>query len=144
MATDEDMAIRFYNLGDAADLAEQLVAILESPRLEHQMRIAQLCAGVEMTMSHRGLNYLRWFKLNSCKKVICKAAMDCAESWHSWLAGLRARETSPALSLPAQRFPRNGTALGNCDGLEPARSYVDMATFAHPFSGRQSKPPERS
>jgi Tfp pilus assembly pilus retraction ATPase PilT len=70
MAADEDMAIRFYKVGDAEDLAEQLIAILQSHDLERQMAEHNFAAGVEMTMTHVVGNYLRWFKLNQCKQVI--------------------------------------------------------------------------
>ena len=142
MGTDEDMAIRFYKIGDAEDLAEHLIAILNSPELEHQMALHNFEAGVEMTMATVVTNYLRWFKLNSCKKVICESVRLAERRRGSWLAGLRPREPQPAMSLPIRRLPRNGTGLGNCDELEPARSYVDMVNFADTFSGRQSKPPE--
>ena len=41
MAADEDMAINFYKVGDATDLANQLVGILQSPeqQLEWQSTI---------------------------------------------------------------------------------------------------------
>jgi glycosyltransferase involved in cell wall biosynthesis len=39
MAADEDMAVSFYKVGDEADLADQLVAILEST--EQQRRMAE-------------------------------------------------------------------------------------------------------
>ena len=37
MAADEDMAIDFYKVGDAVDLADKLVAILQSPEQQRQM-----------------------------------------------------------------------------------------------------------
>jgi glycosyltransferase involved in cell wall biosynthesis len=73
MAADEDMAIRFYKVGDAKDLAEQLIAILESAELEQQMAMHNYSAGLEMTMTHVVGNYLRWFKLNKCKEAIRSA-----------------------------------------------------------------------
>ncbi len=38
MAMDEDMAIRFYKVGDSNDLAEQLITILQSPEMQRQMQ----------------------------------------------------------------------------------------------------------
>lgn len=67
MAADEDMAILFYRLGDANDLAEQLIAILQSPALEHEMAEHNFAAGLEMTMSNVVSNYLRWFELHRFK-----------------------------------------------------------------------------
>jgi len=70
MATNEHMAIRFYRAGNAIDLAEQLVAILESPQMEHQMAMMNFEAGLEMTMGSIVSNHLRWFELDRCKKAI--------------------------------------------------------------------------
>lgn len=70
MAADEDMAIRFYKLGDADELAEQLIAILDSPQLERHMAEHNFAAGVEMTMSSVVNNYLRWFELHRCKRAV--------------------------------------------------------------------------
>jgi glycosyltransferase involved in cell wall biosynthesis len=70
MAADEDMAIRFYKLGDANELAEQLIAILDSPQLERQMAEHNFAAGVEMTMTSVVNNYLRWFELHRCKRAV--------------------------------------------------------------------------
>ena len=73
MATDENMAIRFYKVGDAADLAKQLIAILSSHKLEKEMAEQNYAAGVEMTMTNVVNNYLRWFHLHRCKKAISNA-----------------------------------------------------------------------
>ena len=70
MAKDEDMAIRFYKLGDADNLADQITTILESEELEHEMAEHNFSAGVEMTMSHVVGNYLRWFELHRHKKKL--------------------------------------------------------------------------
>ena len=74
----------------AADLAEQLIAILQSPELQHQMAQHNFAAGLEMTMTSVVKNYLRWFELNRCKKVICKA-QDC-QTELAFLAGRSTRE----------------------------------------------------
>jgi glycosyltransferase involved in cell wall biosynthesis len=73
MAEDENMAIRFHRVGDADHLAEQLIAILESPELERQMAEQNFEAGIEMTMSHVVGNYLRWFELNRHKRALSGA-----------------------------------------------------------------------
>jgi glycosyltransferase involved in cell wall biosynthesis len=73
MAADEDMAIRFFKAGDAPDLAEQLITILQSPELERQMARHNFASGIEMTMTNVVGNYLRWFELNRCKRAIGRA-----------------------------------------------------------------------
>lgn len=73
MALAEDMAVRFYPVGSASELAGQLIGILESPALEREMAERNFRAGVEMTMTKVVGNYLRWFRLNMCKKAIRNA-----------------------------------------------------------------------
>ena len=70
MAIDEDMAVSFYNTGDANDLAEQLIRILGSPELQQSMAEHNYAAGVRMTMTSVIRHYLRWFELQRCKKAI--------------------------------------------------------------------------
>lgn len=70
MATDEEMAVRFYRRRDPKDLASQLVTILQSPELQRSMAQRNYAAGVQMTMASVVRNYLRWFELHRCKKAI--------------------------------------------------------------------------
>lgn len=70
MVTDEGMAVRFYEVGNATDLAQQLVRILQSPELERKMAIQNFSAGVQMTMSNVIRGYLRWFRLHKTKRTI--------------------------------------------------------------------------
>ena len=70
MATDDDMAILFYKIGDPADLAEKVVAVLESPELQRQMSEYNYEAGIQMTMATVTRNYLRWFELHQYKRSI--------------------------------------------------------------------------
>ena len=76
MAESEDLAIRFYTVGDAVDLAEQLSAVLRSPKLERAMALQNYAAGVEMNITQVVSNYLRWFELIKCKQKL----RDCRES----------------------------------------------------------------
>ena len=69
MALDEDMAMRFYKIGDAVDLADQLVTILQSPELQRSMSEQNFAAGLQMTMATVVRNYLRWFELNRYKEA---------------------------------------------------------------------------
>ncbi len=75
MAEDEDMAVRFYRIGDAADLAEQIVTILQSPALEREMAMQNYAAGLQMTMTSVVRNYVRWFALYRAKRSIGKAGL---------------------------------------------------------------------
>jgi glycosyltransferase involved in cell wall biosynthesis len=70
MAADEEMAISFYETGHAADLADKLARVLESP--EHQRRMAEqnFSAAVRMTMPNVVRHYLRWFELAERKRAL--------------------------------------------------------------------------
>ncbi|HEY0794356.1 MAG TPA: glycosyltransferase [Acidisarcina sp.] len=70
MASDNDMAIVFFKTGDAADLAEKLLTVLESPGLQRQMAEHNYQAGVQMTMAAVARNYLRWFELHKFKRTL--------------------------------------------------------------------------
>ena len=75
MASDEEMAVNFYKIGDASDLADQIVSILQSPERELRMAERNYAAGVKMSMGSVVSNYLRWFELNKCKRDISNAAV---------------------------------------------------------------------
>lgn len=85
MAQEEDMAIRFYEIGNARDLADQLVTILQSQELQRQMALHNFNAGTEMTMASVVRNYLRWFELNKCKHAV--RAGGFSSPYPAWLRG---------------------------------------------------------
>lgn len=145
MAADENMAILFHKVGDAAQLAEQLVAILQSPELERQMAAQNFAAGVEMTMTNVVANYLRWFELNRSKKAISNATGRLARG-RSGLAGPRVSDlssswdTSTPSHLPASMpsFLADGDARSSPLGLEPAGQYSGMDHFAASYAENHS------
>src|ERR1700676_3871696 len=75
MASDEDMAVNFYKVGNAADLASQLTAILQSPQQQRQMAEQNFSAAIQMTLPSVVRNYLRWFELNRCKKAVASSPL---------------------------------------------------------------------
>jgi hypothetical protein len=128
MAVDEGMAARFYKIGDPADLAEQLVTILESPALQRQMAEQNYAAGVQMSMASVVGNYLRWFEINKCKRALQTAGVP----------GLRRRRSLSSLSnregLLNWMFPSDFSgAAGNSamihDGLERFGNDLQSADF---------------
>src|SRR5580700_3222697 len=70
MASDEDMAVNFYKVGDATDLAGQLTEILRSQEQQRRMAEQNFSAAIQMTLPSVVRNYLRWFELNRCKKAV--------------------------------------------------------------------------
>lgn len=98
MASDEDMAIRFYECGNANDLADQISAILLSPELEREMAEHNFVAGIEMTITNVVNNYLRWFRLNKAKRDI---------SSRSLLLSPATLRTDDAVSRPSPEWQRH-------------------------------------
>jgi len=130
MVADEDMAARFYKVGNADDLADQLVAILQSPGLQRQMAHHNFAAGVEMTMTTVVKNYLRWFELNRCKREIRDAGLF-RERRRKWLRSLRSRDASPQWDLHPDLFaPR----LQSDNGFEPPPEYAQLEPCPDPFT----------
>jgi len=101
MAENEDLAIRFYKVGDAGDLAEQLAAVLRSPKLERAMAQQNFAAGVEMNITQVVSNYLRWFELNKCKRLL----RDCKESLRPRFSLDGLRERGPVSLQPGDSAP---------------------------------------
>lgn len=137
MVSDENMAARFYPIGDATSLAQQLVSILQSPELQREMSEHNFAAGVAMTMESVIRNYLRWFELNRCKKAMRSNAIFSNErgSWSSWknyvLPGL-----GSALRVGALANGENGA---NRRFSENARQPALSADFERSFIKRKSK-----
>jgi hypothetical protein len=74
------MAVRFYQVGDAGDLASQLITVLRSTELQRSMAQQNFAAGLEMTIGKVVRNYLRWFELNKCKKALANSP-GYQEAW---------------------------------------------------------------
>src|SRR5580658_9456469 len=119
MAADEDMAIDFYKVGDAADLADKLVAILKSPEQQRQMSEHNFSAAMQMTMSSVVHNYLRWFELKRCKKAIGPAPLF--PGWRTFWrrnAFSRADEFSAGQTLRSDLLAK-GEEINNSRGGQP-------------------------
>jgi glycosyltransferase involved in cell wall biosynthesis len=85
MAADEDMAVNFYRVGDAADLADKLVTILQSPEQQCRMAEQNFSSAIQMTMPSVVRNYLRWFELKKYRKAMASSAWSSGWSpfWRS-------------------------------------------------------------
>jgi len=121
MVDDEGMAVRFYRPGDAADLAEQLIAILQSPELEYQMSEQNFIAGLEMMIGNVVNNYLRWFSLQRCLRKLHQTGVR----------EKRGRQAnSPRLTLDTARKVqhRNSHHMHQSGGLDEFRNAQLMDT----------------
>ncbi|MBV9609303.1 MAG: glycosyltransferase [Acidobacteria bacterium] len=70
MATDEELAIDFYQTGNAPDLANRIVELIQSPERQRQMAEQNFSAALRMTMPQIIRQYLRSFDLHQKAKVL--------------------------------------------------------------------------
>ena len=125
MGADEDMSIRFYKVGDSADLANQLITVLRSPELQRSMGRQNFAAGLEMTIGSVVRNYLRWFELNKYKK-----ALRASEEKGTWLRSLFSRRV---------RMDGSAALVKNAEGIdslgrESAGSSAQPIDFVDPLT----------
>ena len=128
MASDEDMAIRFYEVGNARDLANQIIAILESPELEHQMAEHNFAAGMEMTMGNVVNNYLRWFRLNNCKRTLRSSGIPSSLDGDG--AG-DTREASPEWELKPDLIHQHEEQMDQLPGVSTMQSESASRSTRH-------------
>jgi glycosyltransferase involved in cell wall biosynthesis len=143
MATDDDMSIIFYKPGDATDLAEKLLSVLQSPELQRQMSAHNYQAGVQMTMASVARNYLRWFELHKVKRTIAGKG-TIARVRRRWLASWSLRfEESAARRWDASIRSQGGDdevsriALGCADIEMPSSGVAKPGSLRHPRSGAE-------
>ena len=138
MAADEDMAIRFYRRGDAEDLADQLLTILESPMLEHQMAEHNFAAGMDMTMTAVVNSYLRWFRVNQGKRAI-RRGLSRPEAAPDGLE-FEGGGSSAELHLHPTLVPRHAERVDELRTFEPARGVAEAVDYGmEQFNRRSSR-----
>jgi glycosyltransferase involved in cell wall biosynthesis len=138
MAADEGMAIHFYRKGSDADLAEQLVTMLQSSELQREMAERNFAAGLGMTMNSVTKNYLRWFELHKCKREIRNAGV-LSGARRRWLGALRGGEPSPGWSLPTALLAQRRDSMEERHGIELAGNYADDDNGSDRFAWNPSK-----
>jgi glycosyltransferase involved in cell wall biosynthesis len=139
MATDEDMAVSFYKVGDADDMAEKMIAILNSPQLQRDMAEHNYAAGVEMTMASVVRNYVRWFELNRYKR---SAAVPAYFRRHrrSWLRSMstsaRHRQLAPAAAQTSQAPQEYGGTHEAVAQAGATQGYPSGSTEREPYKSQ--------
>ena len=125
MASDEDMAVSFYRVGNAADLADQLTATLQSPEQQRQMAEQNFSAAIQMTMPSVVRNYLRWFELNRCKRAVGSSSLFPGERtfWQRFVA--------PRLSAFSAGWTLRSDLLSEGGAVEPAESNARSIELAN-------------
>jgi glycosyltransferase involved in cell wall biosynthesis len=126
MATDEDMAVRFYKIGDATHLADQLITVLKSQELQRSMARQNFAAGLEMTIGKVVRNYLRWFELNKYKKALA----DSPEYQDIWIDPVLLRKNR-ASKLRSSEEDQN---VSNIHGREAAAGGRHAIDFVDPLA----------
>ncbi|MGC2636798.1 MAG: glycosyltransferase [Acidobacteriaceae bacterium] len=124
MAVDDDMAISFYKIGDASDLANKLTTILQSPELQRQMAQHNYEAGIQMTMATVVRNYLRWFELHQCKRTIAGTRAERRRKWlRSWATRLG---KSPAdWTVDVDLLPQDADGTADLEMIDPVPGASD-------------------
>jgi glycosyltransferase involved in cell wall biosynthesis len=72
MGDDEQLAIRFYNTGDAEDLADCLCELIGDPALIHDMAEQNYAAALGMTMPQIMHQYLRSFDIQKRQRELAR------------------------------------------------------------------------
>jgi glycosyltransferase involved in cell wall biosynthesis len=137
MVADEDMAVSFYKTGDAGELAEQLIAILESPEKQRGMAEHNFAAGVQMTMTSVVNNYLRWFELNRLLREIRNSAVS-ERRRGSWMRSIFSRFAEGSVSEQKDVRIRRGLASSS------SRKKSKASNEHTAGEGYQSSPPLES
>jgi glycosyltransferase involved in cell wall biosynthesis len=126
MVADEDMAVRFYEPGSALDLAQQLIAILESPAHEQEMAEQNYVSGLEMMIGNVVNNYIRWFKLQKCKRMLYKSGAGDRQWFRRRALDQRVAPSDAELE-PAST--RRGHPPSDIRELGSAHPQVDVSEF---------------
>ena len=130
MVTDEDMAVSFFNKGDAGHLAKELTTILQSPELQRSMADHNFAAGVQMTMGSVVRSYLRWFELKQCQSDIAYGSVSWRERVQSVLS--RQNKNSSSDSFAHDGIDRRRRA-------EPTANRARSTDFTNPLTWRTAE-----
>jgi glycosyltransferase involved in cell wall biosynthesis len=137
MASDEDMAISFYKVGNAPDLANQLTDILQSPEQQRRMAEQNFSAAIQMTMPSVVRSYLRWFELKQCKKAV--GALPRFPGERSFWQRFVSPRLSAFSSGWALRSPLLTESSGESNELEPIESAQRSIELTNPQGWQRSE-----
>lgn len=128
MAASEGMSLSYYKNGDPAELAEQLIVLLQSTKLQLQMAQQNYAAGLEMSITSVVKNYLRWFELHNCKREMTNSGV-LLQSRHPWLGARRF-----GLVTPNWRLQEASSSQRKNDPDEPQRT-AEAGNYGHAVNG---------
>jgi glycosyltransferase involved in cell wall biosynthesis len=130
MVTDENMAVRFYEVGSPTDLADQLIKILQSPALQHDMAEHNFAAGMGMSMKSVINNYLRWFRLNEAKRRISQDGRSRTLP-HGWRGLLQGRFSRTAVDWDPKSSRHDPTQMAVSKDSDPSLDFLRFGEPAH-------------
>jgi glycosyltransferase involved in cell wall biosynthesis len=84
MADEEGMAMEFYEVGNSLDLAERLIALLNSPQRQQEMAEQNFSAALRMTLPQIVFRYLKHFDLDQRTRALKSVAR--LRKWPRWLS----------------------------------------------------------
>lgn len=127
MAADEDMAVSFYKVGNAADLGQQLTAILQSPEQQRRMAEQNFSAAIQMTMPSVVRNYLRWFELNRRKKTVGSSPLFASQRsfWQRFVLP-RSGAFSPDWTWRSDLVAERGSSRNLTESTERAPRSIEL------------------
>lgn len=145
MAADDDMAISFYKIGDPADLAEKVNAILESSEIQQKMSAHNYEAGVQMTMTNVARTYLRWFELHKLKREVRGDGLKERMRWRLWNLWYGRDTLVPRLRLRRAKLAAKDKALHQNAYLEGSSEgeVVEINSVARPAVTQTKAEPYR-
>jgi len=137
MAADEDIAISFFRRGDAADLAQQLITILQSQDLQRQMAEHNYAAGVRMTMGNVVRDYLRWFELHRRRRHLAAPAIAPMRR-RAWLQSLFRSRRAESDSTPGDSGATRAQERLTTESLDFSEESVHPPALMDSRSGRHA------
>jgi glycosyltransferase involved in cell wall biosynthesis len=127
MAADEDMAVNFYKVGDATDLAGQLTEILQSQEQQRRMAEQNFSAAIQMTLPSVVRNYLRWFELNQRKRAVASSPLFPNErSFWQRFGFARLGAFSPSWTLRPDLVAESGGDANDLEERERAHPSIEL------------------
>jgi glycosyltransferase involved in cell wall biosynthesis len=101
MADEEGIAMEFYEAGNSFDLADRLIALLNSPQRQLEMAEQNFSAALRMTMPQIVYRYLRHFDLDQRTKALKATAR--LRKWPRWLSSRASVSLSESWRLATRR-----------------------------------------
>jgi len=129
MAQDEGLAVNFYSRGNAQELADCLVSLLESPEQQRMMADQNFSAAMRMTMPQIIHQYLRHFDRERRARALRR--MTQLRRWPRWVPWrFLAGRTVGSSAAWSERPALSETVIKTSDSLLPPWPEAEIETNA--------------